>query len=147
MHAMQASTTSVLAPAAGRSNGETVVLIVDDYQDCREMYAAYLSFAGFRILEAANGRDALAIARRALPDLVLMDLGLPGLDGCETTRLLKEDAVTRHVPVVAFTAQCLLDEDALRETGFEGLITKPCRPDELAERVARVVRQPESSAE
>jgi len=144
---MQASATPFAVQAASRpAAAEAVVLIVDDYQDCREMYAAYLTLAGFRVLKAANGRDALAIARRSVPDLVLMDLGLPGLDGCETTRLLKEDAVTCHIPVVALTAQCLLDDEVLRATGFDGLITKPCRPDDLAERVARVVGRPQATA-
>jgi CheY-like chemotaxis protein len=138
---MKSSATDLVAlPHDGTAARAALVLLVDDYPDCREMYAAYLTLAGFRVLEAASGLEALAIARRTLPDLILMDLGLPGIDGWETTRRLKLDPQTRDVPVVALTAQCLLDEEALRATGFVGVIRKPCRPDDLADRVARAVR-------
>jgi CheY-like chemotaxis protein len=140
---MQSSATgSALTPSAlaGSASG-SLVLLVDDYRDCREMYAAYLTLAGFRVLKASNGLEALAIARAAIPDVVLMDLGLPGIDGCETTRLLKRDPVTRGVPVVALTAQSLPGPEVLDEVGFDGVITKPCLPDELATRVARIVRR------
>jgi two-component system, cell cycle response regulator DivK len=130
------------AVAEGRtwlSPHQPVVLLVDDYQDCREMYSAYLGMAGFHVLKASNGLEALTIARRELPDLVLMDLGLPGIDGCETTRRLKQDPVTRAIPVVALTAQCLPEGEVLRVAGFLGTITKPCYPDELAQQVARAL--------
>lgn len=118
---------------------EPVVLIVDDYEDCRDMYAAYLTLAGFRVLKAQDGHEALDSARRALPDVILMDLSLPGMDGCEATRRLKSDPVTRHLPVVALTAQSLPQLDTLYAIGFESVITKPCLPDDLAEEVSRVV--------
>lgn len=134
------ATNSTLVPHAGRSSPyEALVLIVDDYQDCREMYAAYLTLAGFRVVKAANGLDALAVARRDVPDLILMDLGMPGIDGCETTRRLKQDPLTSGIPVVALTAQSVTDDDTLRADGFESVITKPCRPDDLAEWVAETV--------
>jgi len=129
---------------AGRPSGrdaEPVVLIVDDYPDCREMYAMYLTLAGFRVLKARDGFEALTLAREELPDLILMDLGLPGIDGCEVTRRLKEDRATRGVPVVALTAQTPLAAEALDTAGFETLITKPCLPDELADRVGQLVRR------
>jgi CheY-like chemotaxis protein len=125
----------------GRSEDEPLVLIVDDYPDCREMYAMYLALAGFRVLKARDGFEALELAREAVPDLILMDLGLPGIDGCEVTRRLKQDRNTRQVPVVALTAQAPLTPDALSMAGFESLITKPCLPDELAEHVHRLVRR------
>lgn len=138
---MQSSTTnsSLLPPGHERPADEALVLIVDDYQDCREMYAAYLTLAGYRVLKAADGREAIVAARRDRPDLILMDLGMPGIDGCEATRRLKQDPVTRGIPVVALTAQCLPDEATLAATGFESVITKPCRPDELAARVGAAV--------
>jgi CheY-like chemotaxis protein len=138
------TTLAVPAPAVRQAAGN-LVLIVDDYQDCREMYAAYLTLAGFHVLKAADGRDAIAIARRTVPDLILMDLGLPGIDGCEATRLLKQDPLTRDVPVIALTAQTLPDAETLDGAGFDGLIMKPCLPDELAERVAAAVRRPSGS--
>lgn len=117
------------------------MLLVDDYPDCREMYAMYLALAGFRVIKARDGFEALALAREELPDLILMDLGLPGIDGCEVTRRLKQDRATREVPVVALTAQAPLSADALEKAGFESVITKPCLPDELAHQVDRLVRR------
>lgn len=139
---MQSSITlpSSEAPAGDDSaRHEPIVLIVDDYQDCRDMYAAYLSLAGFRVLKAQDGMEALAMARRWLPDVILMDLSLPGMDGCEATRRLKSDPATHHVPVVALTAQSLPETDELHQIGFHLVITKPCLPDQLAEEVGRVV--------
>ena len=117
------------------------MLIVDDYPDCREMYAMYLALAGFRVLKARDGFEALEMVRRELPDLILMDLGLPGIDGCEVTRRLKQDGATREVPVVALTAQAPLAADLLSAIGFESVISKPCLPDELADRVEHFVRR------
>jgi len=125
---------------SGRGTGP-LVLIVDDYPDCRDMYAMYLGLAGFRVLKARDGFEALELARQALPDLILMDLGLPGIDGCEATRRLKEDGATRGVPVVALTAQAPLSAELLAAAGFESVITKPCLPDELADRVQELVRR------
>jgi CheY-like chemotaxis protein len=128
------------------ARGIPLVLIVDDYRDCREMYAAYLEYAGFRVSKAANGGEALRLARAEQPDLILMDLGLPGIDGVEVTRLLKADPATTKVPVVALTAQAGFGSArALGERGFEAVITKPCPPDELAERVYSLVRSARSS--
>jgi CheY-like chemotaxis protein len=141
--AMQHSATNAEEEDRVRLSPEpATVLIVDDYQDCREMYAAYLTLAGFRVLKAESGLDGLALARLALPALILMDLGMPGVDGCEATRRLKQDPATRRIPVLALTAQCLPDAGALRDAGFAGVITKPCYPEELAERVSRVIGRP-----
>ncbi len=82
---------------------EPLILIVDDYQDAREMYAEYLKASGFRVAEARTGFEAVAKARELKPDVVLMDLSLPGIDGWEATRQLKADQSTMHIPVVAIT--------------------------------------------
>ena len=71
-----------------------LVLVVDDFQDNREMYCEYLEFAGFRVIEAANGQEAVDQAFEKLPDVIIMDLSLPVMDGWEATRLLKGDART-----------------------------------------------------
>jgi CheY-like chemotaxis protein len=113
---------------------------VDDYQDAREMYAAYLSYAGFDSVKARDGFEALQVASHLLPDVILMDLGLPGIDGCEVTRRLKEDTRTAHIPVIALTAQALAREaERYRARGFENLLLKPCLPDDLAEELLRVI--------
>ena len=76
-----------------------LVLVVDDFQDNREMYCEYLAFAGFRVIEAANGQEAVDQAFEKLPDVIIMDLSLPVMDGWEATRLLKRDERTRTIPV------------------------------------------------
>ena len=84
-----------------------LILVVDDYQDAREMYAEYLQYSGFRVAEAKNGNEAVAQARSLRPDLILMDLSLPGMDGWEATRVLKADDATKHIPIVALTGHAL----------------------------------------
>lgn len=129
---MTTSSTSIL-PA---------VLIVDDYPDTCEMYAAYLDLAGFRSLKANDGYEALRVAAEELPDVILMDLGLPGIDGYEVTRRLKSDPRTRHIPVVALTAHAMSRQlDEVIAGGFDDLILKPCLPDALAHEVDRIVRR------
>jgi CheY-like chemotaxis protein len=126
---------------------QPTVLVVDDYQDSREMYAAYLSLAGFRSVMAADGQEALQVAAALMPDLVLMDLSLPGIDGFEVTRRLKADPRTRHIPVVALTARSGLPApEVMSARGFESLILKPCLPDVLAERVGELIGMPEPGA-
>jgi len=78
---------------------QPLVLVVEDYQDAREMYTAYLQFSGFDVAEAGNGLEAVEKAQELLPDIVLMDLALPRMDGWEATRRLKSDARTRHIPI------------------------------------------------
>ena len=82
---------------------QPLVLVVDDYQDAREMYAEYLKASGFRVAEARTGIEAVAKARELQPDCILMDLSLPGIDGWEATRQLKADKSTTHIPVIAIT--------------------------------------------
>jgi len=117
---------------------QPLVLVVDDFRDGREMYAEYLSHAGFRVAEAEDGEEAVAKAQALLPDVVLMDLSLPGMDGWEATRILKADPRTRHIRVIALTAHALASyaESAIA-AGCDGVVTKPCLPPELAAEVRR----------
>jgi CheY-like chemotaxis protein len=126
-----------------------LVLVVDDYQDAREMYAEYLSFSGFRVAEAANGIEALEKAFELRPDVILMDLSLPGLDGWAATRQLKTDDRTKDIPVVALTGHALAGaSDGARQAGCDAFVTKPCLPDELVLEVKRVLErsQPEQTS-
>ena len=75
-----------------------LVLVVEDYQDAREMYAAYLQFSGYRVAEATNGLEAIEKAIQLMPDIILMDLALPKMDGWEATKRLKSDPRTKHIP-------------------------------------------------
>ena len=118
--------TTKRAPAA------PLVLLVDDFQDNREMYAMYLTHSGLKVAEAGDGDDALAQAFSLLPDLIVMDLSLPGLDGWEATRRLKADARTAHIPVLALTSHALEGfSEGARAAGCDGFVTKPCLPEQL----------------
>ena len=117
-----------------------LILVVDDYQDAREMYAEYLQFSGFRVAEARNGNEAVAQAFSLRPDLILMDLSLPGMDGWEATRLLKADDRTKHIPVVALTGHALAGaSEGAKKAGCDSFVTKPCLPDDLVIEVRRML--------
>ncbi|MBA3297803.1 MAG: response regulator [Acidobacteria bacterium] len=119
---------------------EPLVLIVEDYEDAREMYAAYLQFSGYRVAEAANGVEAVEQAQELMPDIILMDLALPKMDGWEATRLLKKDERTRDIPIVALTGHALAGHaEGARQAGCDAFITKPCLPDALVAEIKRVL--------
>ena len=117
-----------------------LILVVDDYQDAREMYAEYLQYSGFRVAEARNGNEAVEQAFALRPDLILMDLSLPGKDGWEATRELKADERTRHIPIVALTGHALAGaSDGAKKAGCDSFVTKPCLPDDLVVEVRRML--------
>jgi two-component system cell cycle response regulator DivK len=116
------------------------VLVVEDFDDTRELYADYLRLIGFEVCEARDGLEALYEASGRKPDVIMMDLGLPRLDGWEATRRIKQDVRTARVPVVAVTGFPLnrfASEVAL--AAFDVLLTKPCLPDDLADAIRRVL--------
>lgn len=123
------------APAATTTENGTqppLILIVDDYDDNREMYASYLEFSGMRVAEAVNGREALSKTVALMPDLVVMDLSLPGIDGWEATRTIKQDARTRGILVLALTGHALEGaSQGAKAAGCDGFLTKPCLPEDL----------------
>ena len=124
------------------------VLLVDDYPDAREMYSEYLQFSGFDVIEAANGMEALQRAADEEPDIILMDLSLPVMDGWEATRRLKMDERTRHIPVVALTGHALAGHaEGARQAGCDSFVTKPCLPDALVAEIHRMLatREPNSA--
>jgi CheY-like chemotaxis protein len=119
-----------------------LVLVVDDYQDAREMYAEYLSFSGFRVVEASTGTEAVEKAVALRPDVILMDLSLPGMDGWAATRQLKNDDRTKGIPVVALTGHALAGaSEGARLAGCDAFVTKPCLPDELVIEVRRMLHR------
>lgn len=116
------------------------VLVVDDYSDAREMYSEYLSVAGFDVTEAANGMEALQCAADMRPDIILMDLSLPVMDGWEATRRLKADRRTAHIPVVALTGHALADISVgAMKAGCDAFVTKPCLPEDLVKEIYKVL--------
>jgi len=123
------------------------VLIVDDYPDAREMYSEYLQFSGFDVVEAANGMEALQRAVDAAPDIILMDLSLPVMDGWEATRRLKADKRTAGIPVVALTGHALAGiSEGARMAGCDAFVTKPCLPEDLVKEIRRVLQDAPSAS-
>jgi two-component system cell cycle response regulator DivK len=106
-----------------------VALLVDDMLDSRDMYGEVLRFGGYEVLEANDGAEALAVAFGQRPDVIVMDLCMPRLDGWEAIRRLKADSRTREIPVIALTALGW-NADA-SEIGCEAYLVKPCLPLDL----------------
>ncbi len=116
------------------------VLIVDDAVDDREMLVEYLRFCGFPVTEAEGGAEAIHIAGVVHPDVILMDLSMPAIDGWEATRRLKADPLTQNAIIVALTAHGFPHErDAAREAGFAAVVVKPFDLELLADRLARLM--------
>jgi two-component system cell cycle response regulator DivK len=126
------------------ADAPALVLVADDYVDGREAAMEYLLFCGFRVEQAADGQEAVDKAIALCPDVILMDLSLPVLDGWEATRLLKHDERTRHIRIIAVTAHALtMHADSARAAGCDAVVIKPCLPADL---VAEVRRQLASRA-
>ena len=122
---------------AGR---KPLVLVVDDFADNREMYSEYLAFSGYDVIEATNGKEAIDAAQERLPDIIIMDLSLPVMDGWEATRRLKADERTRRIPVVALTGHALAGHSkGAREAGCDSFLAKPCLPDQLVAEIRRML--------
>jgi len=121
-------------------NGATI-LVVDDNGTNRKLVSDVLGFDGYRILQAGDAEAAQEIIRSTPPDLILMDIALPGMDGLTLTRLLKASETTRHIVIVALTAFAMKGDDAkAREAGCDGYITKPIDTRTLPDSVAGYLR-------
>jgi CheY-like chemotaxis protein len=117
-----------------------LVLIVEDEADLRELYAQQLAMSGFEVVQAGNGEDAIASITLREPDVVLMDLSMPVVDGWEATRRLKADGRTAHIPVVALTAHDGSGElQRATRAGCDWFVPKPCPPEALIVEVKRVL--------
>lgn len=123
-----------------QGRGRPLVLIVEDQRELRHLYAEQLALSGFDVIEAGDGAAALARTSEQSPDVVLMDLSLPGIDGWEATRRLKHDARTAHIPIVALTAHDGAGElERATQAGCDWFVPKPCPPDALIAEVRRVL--------
>lgn len=131
--------TVLFSDATGDKQDETpgrpVVLLAEDNDDTRRVYGLILRHYGYRVEEATNGEDAVALARSGHPNLVLMDIGLPRLDGWQASRILKSDPLTRTIPLIAFSAHIDSTADLIGKSSFDGYILKPVSPTELVRRV------------
>lgn len=123
------------------------ILLVDDADVTRDAYAVFLDWAGYRTLVAGNGREAYEIARSEHPDLIVMDLNMPEVDGWDAARMLKSDPETEAIPLIAVSARLMSADGAerIRECGFSKLCTKPVPPTALLEEI-RAQLDPEAQA-
>lgn len=123
-----------------RERTRPLVLLVEDQSDLRRLYAEQLALSGFDVIEVGNGADAISHTADHGPDVVLMDLSLPGIDGWEATRRLKTDDRTCHIPVVALTAHDGAGElERATRAGCDWFVPKPCPPAALIVEVRRVL--------
>ena len=108
------------------------ILVIEDQEDNRAILRDLLTSAGFSVLEAINGAEGVTKARSELPDLILMDIQMPVMDGYEATRRIKTDAATASIPIIAVTSYALSgDEVRTREAGCNGYVAKPFSPRQL----------------
>jgi len=112
------------------------ILVVEDTEDNRQIMRDLLGAAGFEMIEAEDGAAGVAAAEREKPDLILMDIQLPVMDGYEATRRIKANPELRHIPILAVTSYALSgDEEKARAAGCDGYITKPFSPRQLLAKV------------
>jgi len=124
----------------GEHRERPVVLIAEDQQDLRQLYAEQLTLSGFDVIEAVNGAEAIDLTSSRLPDVILMDLSMPVVDGWEATKRLRADIRTRHIPVVALTAHDGSGElQRATSAGCDWFVPKPCPPAALITEVRRIL--------
>lgn len=123
------------------------VLVVEDDRDGRRLYVEWLEQAGFRVSEAHNGLQALERAVESSPDVIVTDLHIPGIDGFELTRRLKQNPRTRNVPVLAVTGYAAFasDPERARRAGCNEVLAKPCSAEDLESAIRRLIENAESS--
>lgn len=118
------------------------ILIVEDDEDIVEMIAYNLKKEGYKILSALRGEEAVSLAKRERPDLIILDLMLPGIDGLEVCRTLKKNEITMQIPVIMLTAKSQeVDKVIGLEVGADDYVTKPFSPKELIARIRAVLRR------
>lgn len=134
--ALAPSERALRARPVSSEESRPVVLVVDDQPENCDLYSEYLTLVGFTVIEAHDGGDGIRLARKDAPDVIVMDLAMPVVDGYTATRLLKGDAQTRDIPIVVVTASGFDCHPAALAAGCDAFLVKPCLPDEL-ERVLR----------
>jgi CheY-like chemotaxis protein len=119
---------------------EKVILIVEDDAKNLKLFRDLLQVSGYTTLEATDGKQGVELARGKKPDLILMDIQMPVMDGLEATKLLKNNDVTKDIPIVALTAYAMQgDEEKMREAGFDGYISKPIDVKGFLKKISEVI--------
>jgi two-component system cell cycle response regulator DivK len=114
----------------------TTILVVEDNEPSRDALSRRLARRGYRVVLAVDGHEAVSIGRSVRPDLILMDLGLPGIDGWEATRQLKSDPATSQIPIIVLSAHAMTnDRDMALAAGGDEFDTKPVRFQQLLEKI------------
>lgn len=128
--------------ARSPSSPDPLVLIVEDDQATRLLYREYLARAGFRTADAHNGFQALEKARQILPDVVVTDLAVPGIDGFELCRALQQSADTRDIVILAVTGhpEYLEHPERFRHSGIARVLVKPCQPEAIVDALRALLR-------
>ena len=122
------------------SEGARSILLVEDNEDNRIVYATILRHHGYRVVEAFDGAEALAKVAVERPDLILLDISLPHIDGWEVSRRLRSNEPTREIRIVALTAHAMPgDRERARLEGFDGYLAKPCEPRAVLSEVKRLL--------
>ena len=117
------------------------ILVVEDQEDSRRILRDLLTSADYEIMEAVNGEEALTAAAKQRPDLILMDIQLPIMDGYEATRRIKADPTLAHVPVIAVTSYALSGDKAkARAAGCDDFVSKPYSPRQLLAKIRQLLR-------
>jgi len=124
--------------------GSHRILLVEDNEDNRLVYRTILEHVGHEVLEAVDGEAGIREARQRAPDLILMDISIPKIDGFEATRILKADPRTRHIPIIALTAHAMdEDRELAMAAGCDGFLAKPVEPRRVATEVDRYIGRTE----
>jgi CheY-like chemotaxis protein len=114
------------------------VLLVEDNEDNRIIYSTVLRHIGYEVVEALDGVQAVALARSVLPDVILMDISIPGMDGWEATKVLRQDPLTHDIPIIALTAHALADDrERASQVGFTAYLAKPIEPRAVVAEIRR----------
>ena len=114
------------------------LLLVEDNEDNRIIYSTVLRHTGYEVVEATDGVQAVDLARRIAPDLILMDISIPEIDGWEATKILRQDPKTRDIPIIALTAHALADDrERATAVGFSSYLAKPIEPRAVVAEVRR----------
>ena len=116
------------------------IMIVEDNEPSRDALSRRLARRGYDVIEAGDGNQAVALALRERPDLILMDLGLPGIDGWEATRQLKADGAVRHIPIIVLSAHAMTnDREMALAAGGDDFDTKPVRFQSLLAKIEQLL--------
>jgi len=117
------------------------ILVIEDHEENRRLLRDLLSSVGYELIEAVTGEEGLSAAETQRPDLILMDIQLPGIDGYETTRRIKSNPALRNIPVIAVTSYALSGDDVKAfAAGCDAYVTKPFDPVELLEKIQQYLR-------